>query len=385
MNKAIPFAFYFVYFAGFASIAPFIILYFQELGFSGVQLSLITGVGPLVTLFFSPYWTQVADATRRHKLIMSAGLILSAATMVAFPFLKIYTLLFLAILFFNVVLSPLTSLADSATMTMLGNEKALYGRLRLGGTIGWGLAAPIAGALIQDFGLKMAFWSCAAMLLVGLVVSQGFQFEKTESGVKPQGGVRALLANREWIIFLALALVGGIAFASSASYYSPYMKELGANERLIGWAVLVSTLSEIPVFLFGNRLIRKFNSYGLLIFALVMTGLRSLLFAAATTPTLGLLVQLLQGLTFPAAWIAGVAYAEEHAPEGLKSAGQGLFGAMTFGFGSAVGGFMGGLLLERLGGRGLFFVYGVVVLAGVAVAAAARSRFARRPSVTRRG
>ena len=75
MNKAIPFAFNFLYFAGFASLAPFAILYYQELGFSGTQISLIAGLGPLVTLVFAPLWTNIADATRRHKLIMNISLI----------------------------------------------------------------------------------------------------------------------------------------------------------------------------------------------------------------------------------------------------------------------------------------------------------------------
>jgi MFS family permease len=60
-----------------------------------------------------------------------------------------------------------------------------------------------------------------------------------------------------------------------------------------------------------------------------------------------------------------VAYADENAPVGMKSTAQGLFGAMTFGIGSAVAGFVGGLLLESIGGRGMFMVFGIVILAGL--------------------
>jgi MFS family permease len=49
----------------------------------------------------------------------------------------------------------------------------------------------------------------------------------------------------------------------------------------------------------------------------------------------------------------------------LKSTAQGLFGAMTFGFGSAVGGFLGGLLLGSVGGRGMFFAFGLIILGGL--------------------
>ena len=33
----------------------------------------------------------------------------------------------------------------------------MYGRIRLGGTLGWGLFAPIAGALVLKYGLNIAF------------------------------------------------------------------------------------------------------------------------------------------------------------------------------------------------------------------------------------
>lgn len=70
---------------------------------------------------------------------------------------------------------------------------------------------------------------------------------------------------------------------------------------------------------------------------------------------------------FPAMWLAGVAYADENVPAGLKSTAQGLFEAMAFGFSSAVGGFIGGLLLESIDGRGIFLVFGIIILGGLAL------------------
>ena len=66
-----PFLFYVLLFAGYASAFPFIVIYYQGLGFSGAEIGLLTGISPLVTFFGAPFWTRLADSTRRHRLIMS--------------------------------------------------------------------------------------------------------------------------------------------------------------------------------------------------------------------------------------------------------------------------------------------------------------------------
>ena len=49
--------------------------------------------------------------------------------------------------------------------------------------------------------------------------------------------------------------------------------------------------------------------------AMVITGARMLLFAASDAPYFVLFLLMLSGLAFPAMWLAGVAYADENAPE----------------------------------------------------------------------
>jgi len=140
------------------------------------------------------------------------------------------------------------------------------------------------------------------------------------------------------------------------------MAELGANETQMGIALTISTLTELPVFFFGHRLVKRFGSYRLFMVALALIGVRSLLYAAIDSSAQIYLVQAFSGMIFPVMWLAGVSYADENAPAGLKSTAQGVFGAMTFGFGAALGGFVGGLLLESMGGRAMFLVLGITIL-----------------------
>ena len=374
MKKIWPFTFYFLLYSAIAFIAPFIVLYYQELGFTGTQIGLLTGIVPLITLFNAPLWTGFADATHRHRLLMSLGILGGVITTVVFPFLNAFAPVFIIAVLLYIFVAPITPLADSATMFMLADEKEMYGRVRLGGTVGFGISAFAAGLFVQYYGLRFAFWGCAALFFLSLIFSQKLVYGQSETDSPTIGRARALLTNPRWVLFLVAAFAGGMGMAAYNNYLFPYMMELGASETTMGLALTVGMVSEIPVLFFGNRLIKFFKSYGLLMLAMGITGLRMLLFATIETPVLVLFVQLLNGLTFPAMWVAGVTYTDENAPPGMSATAQGLFGAMVMGFGAAVGGFVGGLLLESIGGRGLYLVFGLTVIVIVVTVALIRGR-----------
>ena len=374
MKKIWPFSFSFLYFASMASMIPFMVLYFQGLGFTGAQIGLLNSISPLITLFSAPLWTGLADVTRRHRLLMGLALLGGVVLMLIFPLLHAFAPVLLVSVLFYAFFAPVSSFSDSATMVMLADEKEMYGRIRLGGTIGYGLAAPIAGMLVQNYGLNWAFWVCAAFSLLAFIVSQKLVYGQVKADDPVKLSVRELLANPRWLLFLALAVAGGVALAATNTYFFPYMEELGAKESMMGFALTVGTLAEIPVLFFGNHLVRRLKPFGLLMLTMVVTAIRLLLFAASGSPNLVLFVQLLNGLTFPAMWVAGVSYADENAPAGMGATAQGIFSATVFGLGNAVGGFTGGLLLESVGGRGLYLVFGVVVLAIVAIVALIQRR-----------
>jgi PPP family 3-phenylpropionic acid transporter len=259
---------------------------------------------------------------------------------------------------YSVFFPPIMSLSDSATMFMLGDRKDLYGRIRLGGTIGFSIAATVAGAFVENYGLRIAFWGAAGLFFIAFLVSQKLVHGGEESG-KPadRGQASELLKNPHFLLFLLIGLSGGISFATINTYLFPYMKELGAGESMMGLALTIGTIAEMPVLFFVGRFIKRFKAYGLLIFSIAMTGLRFLLLAVAPNPIFVLFVQLLNGFNFPLLTVAGVTYADEHAPQGFRATAQGLFTAALGGIGYAVGGFAGGLLFERLGAKGMYLIF----------------------------
>jgi MFS transporter, PPP family, 3-phenylpropionic acid transporter len=365
VKKVWSFSFYFWQFAGVAFFAPFFVLYYQGLGFSGPEIGLLTGLSPIVTLVCAPLWTGLADATRRHRLILSLALVGGIVALSVFPFLRAFWPVLAMGALFSAFNAPVPSLADSATMRLLAEGREMYGRLRMGGTVGFALAALLAGGLVQNYGLRAAFWGGAGLYMVALLINQKLWVPAPPipaGHVSVSGGSRVLMTNPRWLLFLVGAFAGGLSLAATNNYLFSYLKELGASETTMGLALTLGTLVEAPVLFFGHRLLQWLKPYRLFVVTLVITGGRLLLMAAARDANQALLIQLLTGLTFPPMWIAGVAYAHESAPPGLSATAQGIFGAAVFGIGGAVGGFTGGPLLASLGAHTMYLVFGLTVL-----------------------
>ncbi|MBM3143571.1 MAG: MFS transporter [Chloroflexi bacterium] len=353
---------YFLYFAAIAAVVPFLALYYQSLGLSGSQIGLLLSVSPLVTLFASPFWTGLADSRQCHRTVLTTTLVAAAGVNLLIPVIGSFALLLLAILGLAFFSAPIIALIDSATLSMLGDRRDEYGRIRLWGTIGWGLCAPLAGELFQRLGLQWMFWIYAALIIITLVPIQRLEFPHSASTTPFWQGLRAVLANRQWQLFLGMIIVAAIGLSAHTNYLALLLDEMGASKGLVGVALTISTIFELPVMFFSNRLLQKFGSRGLLSLAMGVTGLRCMLYAFSARPEFVLAIQAFHGLTFPALWVAGVNFASRNTPPGSSATAQGVLGCFLMGFGVAGGGLLGGLLIDGLGVAGMYGAIGVGVL-----------------------
>lgn len=361
MKKFWIFAFNLLYYGSFAFVVPFYVLYYQSLQLTGLEIGILMGATPLITLVSAPFFTNLADSRGWHSPIFAICILMSVIFLALLPFASSFMMLLLFISGLYIFFAPIVPLADSATMFMLGDEKEMYGRVRMGGTFGWATCATIAGAVVENFGMKVSFWTGAAVLLIAFLMSGQMNFQPTKRKVEENASIFDLLRQFIWLRFLLIAFLGGVALALSNNLFFTYLKEIGTPESMMGYALSIGTLMEIPALFFGNRLLDKLKPYGLLMIGLLLTGLRLLLFGFVSDIWPVLWIQPLGGLTFVVMWLGGVAYATENAPESLNATAQGLFSAMIFGVGAAVGGVLGGLLLGQMSVQTIYLYSGLVV------------------------
>jgi PPP family 3-phenylpropionic acid transporter len=360
-----PKAAYFFYYAATASLLPFIALYYAQMGLSAAQIGLLSGILPLVTLVSAPLWGTLADATRRHHALLLLAIGGTIAAVLALSRTASLSALIPIVVVNAFFMAPIIPLVDSTVLAMLGERRSLYGRQRLWGAIGWGISAPVAGWLMDRGGITSAFGSYIVMMFGCFLVAIGLPVGRSHISGSFRRGMRGLLGNWQWLVFLASILIGGIVLAIEMSFLFLYMNSLGASKALMGLSLAVATVSELPVWFYSNRMLERFGTRKVLVISLLACAVQGFAFSLMVNPLWVLPIQLLHGLAFSASWAAGVAYSGKIAPAGMGATAQGIFSGVSFGLRAALGAFIGGLLYQNVGPAAAFRVGGIAALVGV--------------------
>lgn len=369
--------FYFLYFGAGACLAPFLSVYLRHIGLSPGRVGLLVSVIPVMLLFGGPVWSAIADAFRRHRPVMilamscAAGfaLVISRSTAVGWLFLFIA-----GYAFFN---APIMPIADNATLGLLGEERDQYGRIRLWGGVAWGIVGALIGVIAQRGGLSWPFFGYAALMLIAIPISTQLPLTRAELPGPFWRGLRSLVADRRWYVFLTAVFVCGIALSAITNFLFLYLQALGGRETLMGLSLTVATVAELPFFVVTNRLVRKIGPHRLFLMGMLAFVLRFALYSVIRNPWVALAVQVLHGPSFVAVWVAGVSYADEISPPGLGATAQSIFSATLMGLGSAAGGVLSGALFGAVGPFWMFRTLAMIVLLGFAGFWIAHSRLRR--------
>jgi PPP family 3-phenylpropionic acid transporter len=356
-----PKAFYLVYFLAMAFYAPFLPLYYRQIGMTGQQIGVLGAVTPIITLFSGPLWGGLADATRRHRALLLLTLS-SALVFVPAVYLTTEVLVLSVLVVVGAFLrSPTMALVDSTVLRVLGKRRALYGQQRLWGTVGYAFGALCVGTLTQRAGLHAGMYVFLPLMVVTVLISLRLPVTEYRRGMPFWRGLRTLVTNRQWSIFLAAAFMVGLGRSASGRFLMIHLSDLGLPRTLLGLATAVGCVGEVPVFFYGDYVLRRWSTRTLLVFGWVVSMLRLFALSVMRAHWLILPLQLVQGIAFGATMSAGVSLTGEIAPEGMGATAQALYGAMRGGLAGAFGAFLGGMAYDYWGAPALFRCGGLAI------------------------
>jgi len=358
--------FYLCFYVATGIYSPYAGLYLQAIHLDGAQIGLIAWLPPVAGVVLPPLWGMLSDHFGWRKPVLAMSLLVAALAAPASPLAGGMGSLVPLMGVLAVALSPVVPLADSTTLEWLRQHGGSYGSVRFYGSLGFLLSSVIAGqflggrnilALFPVYGLFL-FSTFVASLLVPSQ-DRGVRLARGE-------GIASVLRDRVVALFLVCALVGYGTFAAYNTFFSLYMKGLGAGTGVIGLAAGIATLSELPVMALAGWAIRRIGVKPLLIAGLTSDVVRWTAYALLHDYRLALLFQPLHGLGFAGFYVAGVTFVEQRVPARLRSTGQTLFNAALFGVGSVAGSNLFGHLYDHLHASGMFLVAALLCLPALA-------------------
>lgn len=374
-------ALYFGYYLAIGAFIPYINLYYERMGLSGVQIGTLSALTVLVGSLAALILGGIADMYNWHNRILRFAFLLCTLSVLILAQASSFYSLIAIVIFYAIFNSPIIPILDSSALVSVKSNGTSYGKLRLWGTIGWAISTLLVGMLIDNFDILWLFYSYIAFMLFTFLLSliQRTRISHLKTSFAP--GLHRLVRAYFFIFLLAIFLV---SMTSSAfhSFFSIYLDGIGADERFIGIAWMIAAVSEIPIMLGSGYMIQRFSAGGLLKISFIAYALRWLLLSFITVPQWVIVVQLLHGLSFAAFLVGGVTYINQLVPASLITTGQAIFTSVSFGLASIIGSLVAGYFFDTWGLTALFRVLSIIAFIGLFVFYLSELSLAKTTSAT---
>ena len=428
--------FYFCYWGAVGSFFPLLGVYFKQLGMNPSLSGVLVGCRPMVEFFSAPLLGSLADRLNKRKLLMIFSLVCWISFNFSLAFIKPapvtcrkYFILtenvsqivtgetseikdflgpntpekkepefkaksslvfdregvhqvFLVLLFLTVVgeffSAPAITLADSATLGMLGENKELYGRQRMWGSLGWGAAMFLLGFVIDSIrgvevcgeiisqNYSVGFYFFFVFMVCALTIATRFSFQSKELELEglpeKEAGLYRILLSVRYGVFLLVTFFMGFGVGLIFTFLFWHLEDLGGPPTLFGIASLIDHISEIVCYFNVGRLIGCVGHIRVLYIGLLGNLIRFLYISFLTDPWLVLPLEILQGVTHAAVWAACTSYVGRIAPPGYATSAQGILQGLHHGLGRGCGAIIGGVLIHKFGTNVTFRAYGIASL-----------------------
>lgn len=352
--------FYFMHFGAMGAYLPYFPSWLQAQGIEGFRMSVIVALLPALSIVAPSGFGLLADALGLRGSILRLASLGALLSMLALAWRSSDTAgaqfwsFFTCIVCFGFFRTPLQLLADVVAL----EQPSDYARVRMWGSIGFMLVAPVIGHWLAFDRAWLLPMSVAGLLSLTFFASFGLP---KRSGLPPTPvltEVKRLVGQRGYLAFLAATLLGQGAHIAYELCISLRLRELGVTGGLIGLAWTLGTLAEVALMACSITLFRRFSPVALLAFSLLVSALRWLFLSQVSSFGWLLAFQPLHAITFGLRWVASMALVRHFATERTLATSQGLFLTATA-IGQAIGMLAWGTLYAKIGAG--VFLYSALV------------------------
>ena len=265
----------------------FISLYLNKIHSYAVA-GVLLAIPQAVAIFAPLFWGKRADRARYKKTVLLIMMLGATVCYCAVPFSNRFVWLAIALALTMFFLSAIGSILDVIGMEVANREGTKYGPMRLMGMLGYGFVAFGLSFFIGDR-LDTVFISSAVLgfvccICIGFMpgvkgyATQGLPRENKAK--EPDAKWSALFGYKSLFLLIAILATAQFAYGYYLNFFPTYLTdELGAPTFLWGTNVLITTLSEMPIYFCLDSVFKRFGMKKILPIVSIGTVVRYFLLA----------------------------------------------------------------------------------------------------------
>lgn len=357
---------YFIYFGVMGIFLPYFNLYCFHIGFSGLQIGVLSALRTMAIILFPLFLGAIADRFQIRKPIYILCNFISTAIWAFFMFTADFWPMLVITIFYSIFYAPIISFLEAFTIDVLGKEKKSYGSLRVWGSIAFITVVIILGKVIDLYSIKiiiiLIFAGSLAQAFISTKIPDTVAFKK-----RSYTSSAKVLLKRRIVVFLFCAFLMLASHGAYYNFFSIHLANMGYGSTFIGITWALASFAEIIVMIKSDIIFKRYSMKNVIMFSFIVAILRWLILFFATSPVVILLSQTLHAITYGSFHVASILYIDSLTPDDAKTLGQAANNAVTYGLGLTVGFLISGCLYESMGSFALFFISAVIALVGGAV------------------
>jgi len=300
----------------------------SSLGYTNLEIGFLYSIGAISGIILSTLIGKLADRYRKLKpFVISALICAIIITALLFNSSAASYLAFILGITAASLSRLISGLLDSWALESDASIRTHYGAIRAFGSIGFALSLGVLVKFVDDYGFKAIL---PINLILGLIAI--FLIFMTPD-VSPLKRIVERVRLKQlftplysmWIlVFFFVFFVIGVEDMT----ITMKMIELKASSSQIAWFFSAQALFELPIFLLGAPLMRKFGAIKILIVATIAMSTKMFLFSMSGSIGTMLGLTFIQMLTFPLFMITSKHLIYEASHPSLKISGQLVGGAL---------------------------------------------------------
>ena len=354
--------YFFTWLGGSAFLSPFISLFYLEKGLNGTEIGLLGTIWAVAGLAAAPLWGRWSDHTTRPRQLIQVALLGSAACMLLLSQQSIFWIMAVVIGTDALIASGVDSISSLQAISVTqGSEKAGFGSVRLWGSLGWALLAPVAGWLIERTSLLSAFLGYAVFMIASVAA---LAFIRTGASSAPKGStgphpdlghiLKALLRDRSLVGMALATIILVLSMSGTYRFEAIYLRQLGAQESIIGLANTVGALIELPAMLWADRLVHRYGAGRVLMTAFLLHA-GSMVFVLAHPAVITIFImRFLHGVAYSLYLVAFTKFIIEHTPGLQQAMVLAIYSVTLPGLIQILAGPLSGLIFDTIGAYWLY-------------------------------